>query len=115
MASPGGWTYRVGLNLLRRHHRRLTAERRAISRIAVRLESNSISEDSVELWVAVASLSAREREAVVLRYAAGMTEPEIAGVLGIAVGTVSATLNHARGKLRVALSEPSEEVPGGRP
>jgi len=23
MASPGGWAYRVGLNLLRRHHRRM--------------------------------------------------------------------------------------------
>lgn len=113
MDSPGGWAYRVGLNLLRRHHRRLSAERRALKRIGVPPESSGLSDDGVELWAAVASLPMRERAAIVLRYCAGMTEPEIAGVLGVAVGTVSSTLNHARARLRSALGEPIEEVPGG--
>ena len=114
MASPGGWAYRVGLNLLRRHHRRMTSERRAFGRISPPAEAAiELPSDSVELWAAVASLPPRERAAVVLRYCAGMTEPEIAGVLGVAAGTVSSTLNHARARLRSALGEPIEEVPGG--
>ena len=32
MASPGGWTYRVAVNLLRRRHGRADAERRAVLR-----------------------------------------------------------------------------------
>ena len=54
MDSPGGWAYRVGLNLLRRHHRRLSAERRALKRIGVRPEPSELSNDDVELWSAVA-------------------------------------------------------------
>jgi RNA polymerase sigma-70 factor, ECF subfamily len=109
MESPGGWTYRVGLNLLRRHHRRTRSEGIALRRIGAPVAAGNLSDDSVDLWRAVATLSGRERAAVVLRYCAGMTEPEIAGVLGVAAGTVSATLNHARARLRVALGDPSEE------
>ena len=113
MASPGGWTYRVGLNLLRRHHRRVTTERRVLGRVAHAPDPDGVSEDHVALWAAVAALPARERATVVLRYSAAMTEPEIAAVLGIASGTVSSTLNHARARLRAALGEPIEEVPRG--
>jgi RNA polymerase sigma factor (sigma-70 family) len=113
MASPGGWTYRVGLNLLRRHHRRLSVERRASARLAVASVSAVLPDDSVDLWSAVAALPRRERAAVALRYGAGLTEPEIAAVLRVATGTVSATLNHARARLRTALSEPIEEMPSG--
>jgi RNA polymerase sigma factor (sigma-70 family) len=113
MASPGGWTYRVGINLLRRHHRRLSMERRASARLAAASVTTVLPDDSVELWCAVAALPTRERTAVALRYGAGLTEPEIAAVLRIATGTVSATLNHARTHLRTALSEPIEEMPSG--
>jgi RNA polymerase sigma factor (sigma-70 family) len=113
MVSPGGWAYRVGLNLLRRHYRRLLSERRALKRIDVRPESGELPDDGLDLWIAVAGLPVRERAAVILRYGAGMTEPEIASVLGVAAGTVSATLNHARTRLRSVLGEPIEEVPGG--
>ncbi|HEY1737297.1 MAG TPA: sigma-70 family RNA polymerase sigma factor [Acidimicrobiia bacterium] len=106
MASPGGWTYRVGLNLLRRHHRRATTERRALQRIGIDADPTRASTEDVELWNAVADLPARQRSAVVLRYCAGMKEAEIAEVLGVAPGTVAATLNHARAQLRSVLTEP---------
>lgn len=113
MASPGGWTYRVGVNLLRRHYRRSKLERRASARLATTSVPTVVPEDSIELWCAVAALPMRERAAVGLRYGAGLTEPEIAAVLRIAPGTVSATLNHARARLRIALAEPVEETPHG--
>jgi len=84
-----------------------------LRRINPRPASSDPAADAIDLWAAVASLPSRERAAVVLRYCAGMTEPEIAGVLGIAVGTVSSTLNHARARLRAALDDPIEEVPHG--
>ena len=110
MTSPGAWTYRVGLNLLRRHHRRLKSEHRALNRLATSPASDDMPDADIELWTAVRSLPPRERAAVVLRYCAGMTEPEIAIALEVATGTVSATLNHARARLRTALGGPTEEV-----
>jgi len=113
MASPGGWTYRVGTNLLRRHHRRRASERKALALVAEgSAESLSLAEGS-ELWIAVAALPRRERTVIALRYGAGMTEHEIAGALRVADGTVSATLSHARARLRGVLSESSEGVSHG--
>jgi RNA polymerase sigma-70 factor (sigma-E family) len=45
-------------------------------------------------------LPTRMRAAVVLRYYEDMTEPEIAKVLGISVGTVKSTVSRAMAKLR---------------
>lgn len=113
MASPEAWTYVVAINLLRRRYKRSTTERRAAARAAAAEPTSTAPDESVELWTLVAALPERERMTVALRYGSGMTEPEIASVLGIAPGTVSATLNHARAKLRVALSIDIEEVTHG--
>jgi RNA polymerase sigma-70 factor (ECF subfamily) len=113
MSSPEGWTYVVAINLLRRRRRRSNSERRALARAAGGTVEGTGADDSVELWELVASLPDRERVAVALRYGGGLTEPEIAAVLGVATGTVSATLNHARAKLRTALRIVDEEVTHG--
>lgn len=113
MSSPEGWTHVVAINLLRRRHRRARSERRAAARAAVSETATAAPDESIELWELVAALPNRERLAVALRYGSGMTEGEIASALGIATGTVSATLNHARAKLRAALSIDVEEVTHG--
>jgi DNA-directed RNA polymerase specialized sigma24 family protein len=41
------------------------------------------------------------RAAIVLRYDEDMSEAEIAGVLGVSVGTVKSTPSRAVGKLRI--------------
>lgn len=105
MASPDGWTYRVAVNLLRRHHRRADRERTALGRLGGPAPEAPPSPDP-ELWAAVAMLPVRERTAVALRYGADLTEPAIAEVMGVAVGTVSATLHHARTRLRTVLAAP---------
>ena len=111
MASPEGWTYRVGLNVVRRRMRRAGLERRLLGRP----EPTMPVELEPEVWQAVKELSPRQREVIALRYLVGMSEAEVAGALGVAVGTASATLSAARARLARRLSylympehEPSE-------
>lgn len=113
MDAPGGWAYAVGLNLLRRRHRRAALERRALQRAQSGQSTETAPVVSVELWEAVRALPPRERTMVALRYGADRTEPEIAELMDVAVGTVSATLHHARTKLRAALGDQMDEVNDG--
>jgi RNA polymerase sigma-70 factor (ECF subfamily) len=61
------------------------------------------------LAAAVAALSPQRRLVVFLRYYADLETPRIAEVLGIARGTVAATLSQAQAELRAALTQ-TEEV-----
>jgi len=102
--SPDAWVMAVGINAGRRrwHRRRLEAEHLARLGTEASATTGDVTADP-ELWVAVAALAPREREAVVLRYVADLKERDIAEVMGIEVGTVSATLHRARARLRAAL------------
>jgi RNA polymerase sigma factor (sigma-70 family) len=104
MAAPAAWILRVAINVARkrrfRSHRREQAEAAAASRSAAWIEP---ADPRHELWSAVAGLPVRERTAVALRYLADLTEPQIGEVMGIAPGTVGASLTSARRKLAVAL------------
>lgn len=57
---------------------------------------------------ALARLSADHRKVLVLRYVADLTEPQVAAVLGIAVGTVKSRT--ARALARVDLADVHEEM-----
>jgi RNA polymerase sigma-70 factor (ECF subfamily) len=104
MKSPGGWTYRTALNVLRRRWRRGSLERRASARVDVIVPT----EWSSEVWDAVRRLPIRERTAVALRYVADLTTEEIADVMGVAPGTVGSTLHAARQHLAAALAPEQE-------
>jgi RNA polymerase sigma-70 factor (ECF subfamily) len=114
MASPSAWILRVAINVVRRRQarsaRRRQAEAAALARSAAWIEPQDPRHD---LWAAVAALPDRERTAVALRYLGDLTEPQIAQVMGIAVGTVGASLTSARRKLAVALA-PREQEEDGR-
>ena len=60
-----------------------------------------------ELRTHLAALPERQRLVVFLRYYADLEYREIAGALGVEVGTVSATLNAAHANLRAVLEEAS--------
>ncbi len=110
-SDPSAWTYRVAINLLRRRWLR----RRREHRVAAVLGAPEIVElpaPAVELWQAVARLPERARMAVVLRYVGGLTEREVAQAMGVAVGTVAATLAKARRQLATVLENPREAVDG---
>lgn len=104
MASPGGWTYRVAVNCLRRLQRRAALERRLHQR---RPEAEPV-EPSTELWELVRTLPRRQRDVVVLRYVGDLPQADIAAVLGIRRSTVSSTLTQAHRAL--AALELSEEA-----
>jgi RNA polymerase sigma-70 factor, ECF subfamily len=108
MDSPTGWTYRVALNVARRRARRAALEQRLLRRV-VPTDSGLPVELSVELWDAVRALPPRAREAIALRYAAGLSEAEVATAMNVAVGTASATLSAARRALAIALGDPETE------
>lgn len=106
-ADPSAWTYRVAVNLLRRRWRRRRRERDLVL-LAGPPSSVDLPTPALELWREVAALPDRARLAVVLRYVGGLTEPEVALAMGVAVGTVSATLSKARATLAAALTDPRE-------
>jgi len=102
MASPDGWAYRVGVNTLRRLHRRAAFERRLLRRLDHRTEVAPAEVDPA-LWQAVGALPARQREAVVLRYVLDLEQHDIADAMGVSAGTVASTLHAARARLHAAL------------
>lgn len=100
MDSPAAWTYRVGVNLLRRRLRRAAFERRLQADRPAPAAPPSVESD---LWDAVRALPVRQRTAVALRYVCDLPQDEIASIMHVAVGTVSATLTAARRSLAAEL------------
>jgi RNA polymerase sigma-70 factor (sigma-E family) len=66
-----------------------------------------LSEDRRQVLSALARLPRRRREVLVLRYYLGLSEAEIAAVLGISAGTVKSTAARALAALARDLGEPS--------
>ena len=91
MDSPTGWTFKVGLNLLRREARRGQRERSAIGRMAAG-PPTVLEIPDADVWSAVRGLPDRQRRTVVLRYVGDLPEAEIARILGVARGTVASNL-----------------------
>jgi RNA polymerase sigma factor (sigma-70 family) len=104
MASPTGWTYSVGVNVLRRHWRRQRVERVIRTPDVTSTPAPSADTLDPDLWRAVTQLPRRQREAIALRYVADLTEAEIATVMSITEGAVSATLTRARRHLAEILT-----------
>jgi RNA polymerase sigma-70 factor (ECF subfamily) len=100
MDSPSAWTSRVGVNLLRRQVRRAAFERRVLPDPPVPAPPPTVHP---EVWEAVRALPLRQRTAVALRYVCDLPVDEIAPIMGVAVGTVSATLTAARRRLATDL------------
>jgi RNA polymerase sigma-70 factor, ECF subfamily len=106
MASPGGWVYRVALNVVRRRIRRAALERRTVEpppEVAQVVDR--------EIWTIVQQLPERQRVAVVLRYLLDLPEQEVAMAMGISRGTVASALAAARRRLAAWLS--AEEASDG--
>jgi RNA polymerase sigma-70 factor (ECF subfamily) len=109
MDSPAAWTYRVALNVLRRSMRKRSREDDLIGAATA---ETFLADDQTdrEVWKAVARLSPHQRQAVVLRYVADLTEREIAEAVGRNRGTVASDLSRARAALAEALKEPDPET-----
>jgi RNA polymerase sigma-70 factor (ECF subfamily) len=105
----GPWLKRIAVNRAIDHLRRTR-------RVAVLDEEGELhawalgeaAEEDMRLWAvadAVAGLGTAKRAVVVLHYWLDFTIEEIAGTLGLPVGTVASRLSRALAELRVALGE----------
>ena len=106
MSSASGWTYKVALHHARRSARRSSMERRLLLRHPVRAE---VPAPAGEIWMLLAQLPRRQREVVVLRYIADLTEADIGEVLGISRSTVSSSLADAHAQLGHVLDEKPQQ------
>jgi RNA polymerase sigma factor (sigma-70 family) len=104
--SAKTWLYAIALNVLRDHMRRAAAESRAYERVDEGVARDPFADVEVrdELLRGLTRLSAEEREAISLRFGAGLTVPEMASVLGEPLTTVEGRVYRALRKLREALA-----------
>ncbi len=111
MVSPGGWVNRTALNVA---HRRLRRERQE-GRLWRTASAGAQRESPppmwpADLWEALAALTPREREAMVLRHVADLSTNDVAAAMGISQGTVSSTLHSARARLTAELAKEATDV-----
>lgn len=104
MSSPTGWTYTVALNVARRMVRRARIESIVLRH---RPLPPPVRGDALEVWDAVQRLPLRQRTAVALYYLSDLSQRDVAAAMGVAEGTVAATLHEARRRLAIALGQPS--------
>lgn len=103
---PLTWFLRAANNKLRDRSRRVRSRDRALEALVRGLESPSEELDPMEvlaLRTALTSLSARERQIVVLTYWDDLSAGEVAEVLRTSQSAVWTTLTRARAKLRARL------------
>ncbi|QKW39463.1 RNA polymerase sigma factor [Actinomadura sp. NAK00032] len=107
------WLFGIATKLVSQHRRTETRRYQALARVGADPAVGS-HEERVVTWVtaeglqpqlarALAALSAKERDVVLLVALSGLGHDEVAAALGIPYGTVGSRLNRARRKLRAAL------------
>lgn len=102
MQSPAGWVFQVARNCNRRAMWRASVERRLLLRSS---GPDAVPAPAGELWAVVAGLPRRQREVVVLRHVADLSEAGIAEALGVSRSTVSTTLRNAYHRLSYLVAE----------
>lgn len=107
------WALRVAINaaidIQRSERRRRAREARAVT-AAGGGEFEQESVDRIVLNTALAKLSRRQREAVALRYLAGLSEHDAAGAMGVSAGSLKVHLRRGLSALGGPLSA---EITGG--
>lgn len=112
-SAPGGWVIRVTANLAIDHaRRRRRAELLPVDR-ATSVPVDDVIATRVALTEALGKLSRRQRDVIVLRHLAGLSEADTAAALGVSTGSVKAHAHRGIGRLRSLLTEPTEAAAGG--
>jgi RNA polymerase sigma-70 factor (ECF subfamily) len=107
-AALGAWLYRVTVNLCvdRSRRARPTDQLPELSAGNPSAEAELLRDErKCRLMMALATLPAKERAAVVLREIEGLSTTEVAEVLGSSEGTVRGQVSKAMARLRELLSK----------
>jgi len=106
------WIFRIGINRLRNHLRRLKLENQAMRPLKLDPAGGERPtrrfadiERGERIEEAVCELPGRQREIFLLRYQEGMTCIDIADALETTPNAISIQLHHARKKLREHLGQ----------
>lgn len=105
IGDPTPWVIRVAGNLAIDRWRR----RRTLANQPLPIAAATTTPDRVDLHRALDTLTSRQREVVVLRYFADLSEATVAATLGCSIGTVKQHASRALAALRVALTPRDEE------
>lgn len=114
IVNLAAWVTRVAVNAVHSAHRHQAVRVRTRHLVAVSEHSDDPSPGTVErvdLVRALAHLSDRQREVLALHYALDLPVAAVAAQLGLAEGTVKATLHQARSRLAEILTIPTTEEP----
>lgn len=101
---PHAYLRQILVNLCRSKIRRKTVERKfgaLFEREADEATHTDVEDHglNIDVWNAVRRLPERQRTCIVLRYLEDLSEPDIAEVLDVPVGTVKSQLSRGRKKL----------------
>lgn len=114
LESPGGWVRRVALNLANSHLRRQRAGEAARLRLRAVPRVNAPDPvDAVVVRLVVASLPARQKAALILRYYLDLSVEESATHIGVSQDALRSLTKRALAELRTRL--PSTCLHSGPP
>jgi RNA polymerase sigma factor (sigma-70 family) len=99
--SPVPWAVRVSSNLAIDRWRQ---SRRAAAREVIALVELQPDPARLDLYRALHGLPRRQRDILVLRHLADLSEADVAAVMGCSVGTVKSNASRARAALRAVLT-----------
>jgi RNA polymerase sigma-70 factor, ECF subfamily len=97
--KPGAWLRRVTINAAASWHRSTNRDVAVHRRLRDVQPAWVLDPEASDFWAAIRALPRQQRFVVTLFYLEDLSTAEIASTLGIAVGTVKATLSQARANL----------------
>lgn len=104
--SPTAWVLRVALNL--------AIDDKRSRRVPPQAEEQATHDETTLVGLvvreALTKLSAKQRQAMVLRYVGGCEETEIAAAMGISPGSVKTHLSRGRDRLAVLIGADPDEL-----
>lgn len=109
MAAPTAWVAKVAINSASRTFRRRKRRIELVNSQRLELFATDSQRD-FDLWESLEKLSPRQRKALVLRYIEDLSQADVAQRMGVALGTATATLTHARGNLRSIVEQGENDV-----
>ena len=107
--SPAAWAQRVGFNLASSIYRRKQAEHRMRARLDAPEHMSSTPElaDQLTVQAALATLPAKQRAVLILRYYLDYSVADTAAALGLPQGTVTTHTRRGLQRLRGWIDEPA--------